>query len=74
MILTIIVVCEVAFWVVILLGLPARYVGRAPRLGLFLLALAPVVDLVLLISTALHLQSGNEATWHHGLAAVHIGF
>ncbi|MGY3318490.1 hypothetical protein [Arthrobacter sp. TE12232] len=74
MILTIIVVCEVAFRVVILLGLPARYVGRAPRLGLFLLALAPVVDLVLLISTALHLQSGNEATWHHGLAAVYIGF
>lgn len=74
MILTVIIVCEVAFWVVILAGLLARYVGRAPRLGLFLLALAPVIDLVLLISTAVHLRSGNQATWHHGVAAVYIGF
>jgi hypothetical protein len=73
-ILAVIVVCEVAFWVVIVAGLLARYVGRAPRLGLLLLALAPVVDLVLLAATAADLRSGGEASWHHGVAALYIGF
>lgn len=74
MILAVIVVCEVAFWVVIVAGLLARYAGAMPRLGLFLLALAPVIDLVLLATTAADLRSGADASWHHGLAALYIGF
>lgn len=74
MILGVIVVSEIAFRVVIIAGLLARYVARAPRLGVFLLALAPVIDLMLLVTTAADLHSGSVASWHHGLAALYIGF
>lgn len=72
-ILGIIIACEIGFWVVLVLGLICRYILKAKRLGLFLIALAPVIDLVLLITTALHLRSGADAEWAHGLAAVYIG-
>ena len=74
MILGIIIACEIGFWAVIVLGLIARYILNAKRLGLLLIALAPVIDLVLLITTAVHLRSGADAEWAHGLAAVYIGF
>ena len=74
MILGIIIACEIGFWVVIVLGLVARYILKAKRLGLVLIALAPVIDLVLLTTTAVHLRSGADAEWAHGLAAVYIGF
>lgn len=41
-----IIVCEVAFWVVIGAGLLTRYVLRLDKIGLFLLALTPVIDLI----------------------------
>ncbi|TFD54052.1 hypothetical protein E3T55_05065 [Cryobacterium frigoriphilum] len=74
MILAVLIACEIGFWVVIVLGLLARYLLEARTLGLILLSLAPVIDLVLLITTAVHLRSGAEAEWVHGLAAVYIGF
>ncbi|CAD6009775.1 hypothetical protein [Agreia sp. COWG] len=74
MILAVIIACEVGFWVAIVLGLTARYLMKMPRLGVALLACAPVVDLVLLIATAVHLRSGADASWEHGLAALYIGF
>ena len=74
MILGLIVACEIGFWAVIVLGLFARYILKAKRLGLILIALAPVIDLVLLTLTAVHLRSGADAEWAHGLAAVYIGF
>lgn len=74
MILTVIVACEIGFWVLVLLGLIARYPLRRPRLGLVLLALTPVVDLVLLAATAIDLSRGATATIFHGLAAVYLGF
>lgn len=74
MILAILIACEIGFWVVIVLGLFVRYLLRARTLGLILLALAPVIDLVLLVTTAGHLWSGAEAEWAHGLAAVYLGF
>lgn len=74
MLLGIIVACEIGFWVAVLAGLAARYLFRAPRLGVALLALAPALDLVLLVATAVHLRSGADATAAHGLAAAYIGF
>jgi hypothetical protein len=74
MILVVIVACEIGFWVAIALGLVARYVLKRPRLGVVLLALAPAIDLVLLIATAAHLRTGVDATWEHGLAALYVGF
>jgi hypothetical protein len=74
MILAVIIACEIGFWVAILLGLAARYLLKRPRLGVVLLALAPAIDLVLLIATAVHLRTGVDASWQHGLAALYIGF
>lgn len=74
MIVVVIITCEIGFWVAIALGLVARYLLKRPRLGVVLLALAPAIDLVLLIATAAHLRTGVDATWQHGLAALYIGF
>ncbi|KHK96699.1 membrane protein [Microbacterium mangrovi] len=74
MILTALVICEVAFWVAILGGLAARYLLHRPRLGAALLVLAPVIDAVLLVLVAVDLLGGGTASWQHGLAAIYIGF
>ncbi|MET3921680.1 hypothetical protein [Arthrobacter sp. UYEF20] len=35
---------------------------------------APLIDVVLLLAVTAHLASGATASWHHGLAALYIGF
>jgi hypothetical protein len=72
--LALIIGCEIAFWVVLGAGLIARYVAKAPRLGLALLVCVPLVDLVLLIATVIDLRAGATAEWAHGLAALYLGF
>lgn len=74
MVLALVIACEIGFWVAIVSGLATRYVLGARRLGAALLACAPLVDVVLLAAVALHLASGATASWHHGLAALYIGF
>lgn len=73
MIPVIIVACEVGFWIFLLSGLTTRYLFRRRRLGLILLATAPLVDVVLLIVTVLDLRGGGTATVAHSLAAFYIG-
>jgi hypothetical protein len=73
-ILTVIIACEIGFWVAIVAGLAVRYLLRWPRLGAALLVCAPLLDLVLLAATAVHLRSGAEASWEHSLAALYVGF
>jgi hypothetical protein len=73
-ILTVIIACEIGFWVAIVSGLAVRYLLRRPRLGAALLVCAPLLDLVLLGATAVHLRSGVEASWEHSLAALYVGF
>ncbi|HEV7950945.1 MAG TPA: hypothetical protein VGP24_14360 [Glaciihabitans sp.] len=73
MIFAVIVACEIGFWVAIIGGLVARYVFGAKRLGVVLLACAPLIDVVLLVTVAVDLAGGATASWHHGLAAVYIG-
>ncbi|WP_203247829.1 hypothetical protein [Sporosarcina beigongshangi] len=68
-----IVACEIGFWVVILLGLITRYLFKREKLGFFLLALTPVIDLILLIVTATNLYNGATATQVHALAAIYLG-
>lgn len=68
-----IVACEIAFWIVIVAGLVTRYLLRMEKLGLFLLALTPVIDLILLLTTSVDLYNGATATLAHALAAVYIG-
>ncbi|MFI5907630.1 hypothetical protein [Dactylosporangium sp. NPDC051541] len=69
-----IVGCEIAFWVVLAAGLSARYLLRRKRLGAVLLALTAVVDLVLLIVSAIDLRGGGVAGRAHAVAAVFLGF
>lgn len=72
--LGLIVICEVAFWLVLLAGLSARYLLSRRRLGSILLACVPVVDLILFTATVLDLHRGATVTFAHGLAAAYIGF
>ncbi|MEV0451206.1 hypothetical protein [Streptomyces sp. NPDC050600] len=74
MIVTLIVICEVGFWVLLAAGLAARYLLRKPRLGLALLLCEPLLEVVLLVVTAIDLKNGADPSWKHGLAAVYIGY
>ena len=69
-----IVGCEVAFWLVLLLGLVVRYLLRQETASRWLLRSLPVIDLVLLAATAWELAAGTPATFAHGLAAAYVGF
>jgi hypothetical protein len=68
-----IVASEIGFWVAIVLGLITRYILKKNKLGLFFLALTPVIDLILLITTSLDLYRGATSTKAHAIAAVYIG-
>ncbi len=52
-------------------GLPLS--APLPQIGAALLLCTPLVDVVLLVATAIHLRSGAEANFAHGLAAIYIG-
>jgi hypothetical protein len=55
-------------------GLSLRYLTRYRRAGGAVLVCVPLVDLTLLVATAVDLRGGGTADWTHGLAAVYIGF
>ncbi|MFH8473204.1 hypothetical protein [Streptomyces sp. NPDC018000] len=74
MIVTLIVLCEVGFWVLLAAGLALRYLAKKPRLGAAVLLCEPLLEIVLLVVTAIDLKNGAEPDWKHGLAAVYIGF
>ncbi len=69
-----IVACEVGFWIVLLLGLGARYLFRREALSRVLLLSLPLIDMLLLAFTAMDLRGGAAPTFAHGLAAAYIGF
>ncbi len=73
MLIALIVAAEIAFWVLLAMGLAARYLLRRKRLSTVLLASVPLVDLVLLIATTIDLAGGATARGAHGLAAAYIG-
>lgn len=69
-----IVGCEISFWVVLFLGLAARYLLQRKRLSRILLLALPALDLALLGFTAVDLGRGTPASFAHGLAAAYVGF
>jgi hypothetical protein len=73
MLLVLIIACETAFWLFLLLGLLLRYVARLRRTGALVLACVPLIDVVLLVATVLHLRSGASPDITDGLAAAYIG-
>ncbi|GGO09309.1 hypothetical protein [Saccharibacillus kuerlensis] len=68
-----IIACEIGFWIVVFVGLIARYILKKKQLGAFLLLLTPIIDLVLLAATVIDIRRGAEVGFMHGLAAVYIG-
>jgi hypothetical protein len=58
MLITLIIGCEAAFWAALLLGLTVRYALRSRRAGGAILACVPLIDVVLLVATILHLRGG----------------
>ncbi|MGW0336543.1 hypothetical protein ACWD0J_32645 [Streptomyces sp. NPDC003011] len=74
MIVTLIIVCEIGFWVLLAAGLAFRYLLRMPRTGMALLLCEPLLEIVLLVVTALDLKNGADPSWKHGLAALYIGY
>ena len=68
-----IIAAEIGFWVVIILGLTLRYIGNYKKLGAFFLLLTPVIDLFLLIVTAMDLVNGGNPTGAHAVAAIYLG-
>ncbi|MEU6659629.1 hypothetical protein [Streptomyces sp. NPDC046821] len=74
MIVTLIVACEIGFWVLLAGALALRYVAKMPRASLALLLCEPLLEVVLFVVTAIDLKNGAPPDWKHGLAAVYIGF
>ncbi|MET9748265.1 MULTISPECIES: hypothetical protein [Streptomyces] len=74
MVVALIIACEVGFWVLLALGLGARYLLKWRRTGAVLLLCEPVLELVLFAVTAWDLKNGAEPGWQHGLAALYIGY
>ncbi|MGW5214710.1 hypothetical protein ACWEQO_26875 [Streptomyces sp. NPDC004051] len=74
MIVALIAACEIGFWVLLAAGLAFRYLLKMPRTGLALLLCEPLLEVVLLVATALDLRNGAEPSWAHGLAALYIGY
>ena len=70
--IAVIIGCEVAFWVLLVAGLVARYVLKRRRLSTALLLSVPLVDVVLLIVSVIDLRRGGAADAAHGLAAVYL--
>ncbi|MFE4601036.1 hypothetical protein ACFRKE_09275, partial [Kitasatospora indigofera] len=61
MIVTVVPAGEAGFWVVLALGLAARYLLRWRRTGAALLLCLPLVDLLVLGATVLDLRHGAAA-------------
>ncbi|WP_031073784.1 hypothetical protein [Streptomyces sp. NRRL S-118] len=74
MIVALIIICEVGFWVLLAAGLAARYLLKMPRTGAAILLCEPLLEVVLLIATAVDLRNGAEPSAKHGLAALYIGY
>ncbi|GGT02620.1 putative membrane protein YmcC [Planobispora rosea] len=74
MILAIIIGCEIAFWVLLVLGLAFRYLWGKRRLSTVLLIAVPLLDLILLAAAVIDMRGGAVAGWHHGLAAAYLAY
>lgn len=70
----VIVACEFGLWILLGVGLAARYLLRLRRISTVLLAAIPLLDVVLVVAVLLDLHRGAPASTVHGLAGVYLGF
>ncbi|MFT5935680.1 MAG: hypothetical protein ACI85S_000734 [Pseudohongiellaceae bacterium] len=59
---------------ILAMGLFIRFVLKLNTLSKFILLSALLLDIALLIATVVDLNSGKQAEFSHGLAAVYLGF
>jgi hypothetical protein len=64
----------VGLWVLLGLGLVARYLLRLRTLSTLLLAAIPLLDVVLVVAVTFDLMRGAEPRYVHGLAGIYLGF
>lgn len=69
-----IVAAEIAFWVVLALGLATRYGLRWEQTSIWILRSVVLVDLTLVTLVAIHVASGAEPELAHSIAAAYLGF
>ena len=77
MIVTLIIICEAAFWVLLAVGLALRWYCCAAdlaRAGGAVLLCELCWRSYCSVVTAIDLKNGAEPDWKHGLAAVYVGF
>jgi hypothetical protein len=74
MLIWFIIACEIGFWMILTVGLFVRFVLKLNALSKFILLCVPLLDIALLIATMVDLNSGKQAEFSHGLAAVYLGF
>ncbi len=73
--LRLLVICEIGFWAVLLIGLTAHYLLKLRRTGAALLICVPLIDLVLFVAVLLDLaQEDVKATYAHGQVAFYNYF
>jgi hypothetical protein len=65
---------EGAFWILLFGGLAVRYLLRRRLLSSIMLIGVPLVDLVLVVLTAMDLAGGEEPNFTHLLATIYLGF
>jgi hypothetical protein len=73
-IVALIVACEFGLWILLGLGLVARYLLRLRTLSTLLLGAIPLLDVVLVVAVTLDLMRGAEPRPVHGLAGIYLGF
>lgn len=74
MVAVLIVICEVAFWVLLAAGLALRYWAKMPRASVAVLLCEPLLEVLLFVVIVIDLKNGAEPDWKHGLAAAYIGY
>jgi hypothetical protein len=69
----VIIGCEVGLWVLLGAGMVLRYLVRLRRTSTAVLVGIPLLDMVLVIATAIDLHSGAEVSLVHVLAGFYLG-
>ena len=69
----VIVACEVGLWVLLGLGMVLRYLVRLHRVSTVVLAGIPLLDVALVIATAIDLHRGADVGLVHVLAGFYLG-
>jgi hypothetical protein len=73
-IVAILIACEVGFWLLLGLGLAARYLANRRKLSIALLVCVPLLDVILLAAAVADMRGGATADFRHGLAAAYLAY